>query len=798
VAIAVAVWIGVLSGRALGAPAFWAGAALAIPFAWLGLRAPDRVGTLALLVACFGAAAARGGASERRLDALAGASVFEEHAVWVRGRVVDHPWREAGEPVLTLRLAGRDGDVPAGARVRLRLPPGTDAEWGDDLEVLARMEPPLARRSPGGYDARAALRAQGIVAQGRALFAHRPTPRRVTVVRATLARWRRAIEGVFEQRLSAQAREIVTPLVIGDRSGLGSELGARLQAAGLTHLLALSGLHVAWMAAVARGAAAAAGRGVARRDVAGALCALLYLALAGPLPSLARAAGHEVFGALARLRDRALDPTQALALTAVALLGMAPGWSGDLGFQLSCAATLGLTTLGPAMSGRLAEWKKPVPVALLRAMTPTLAAQIAALPLLLDRFHALPWTALGANLVAVPVSELLLAAAWLGALLELAAPGLAAWTFAACEALAAAMRAVASMAAAAPCALVPTGHHPVPVWLASVGAGLLAWAVTRRRERTGATSSSSSGRALVLGGAGTLACALAIALAVTAPEMRPPPGRWWLIALDVGQGDALAIGFEDGWWLVDAGPRAPRFDAGAGVVLPFLRWAPVRRLRVLTLTHDHGDHTGGAPAVLAGLPCDTLRVRAGMKTRFAVGRTRVRTAGRGDTLRLEPLVVVKWPSRGEVFTDENAGSLVLEIGEGGGRALLAADVDSTVEASLDVGPDLAVLKVAHHGAARSTGREWLSRVRPRMALVSCGRRNPFGHPDARTLARLESAGARVRRIDRSGTVWLEFDRGGVRDIEWRRNPDASALRGDARETRVVGACGPLAAAAARW
>ena len=82
-------------------------------------------------------------------------------------------------------------------------------------------------------------------------------------------------------------------------------------------------------------------------------------------------------------------------------------------------------------------------------------------------------------------------------------------------------------------------------------------------------------------GLGALATGLALVLAATTRPLAPPPGRSWIVVLDVGQGDAIALGFEDGWWLVDAGARSPRYDAGESAVVPFFRWAGVRSLRFL-------------------------------------------------------------------------------------------------------------------------------------------------------------------------------------------------------------------------
>jgi competence protein ComEC len=808
VGVALVVWIGLVAGTGdpRGAPAGLALILLGLP---LALARWNRLGTLALLGVAFGSGLARGAAAERRLAFATPAAigVSPVGAEWLRARVVSHPAREGGEPMTIAALLAPVDRMPVGARVRLLLPADCPAEWGDTLVALARLEPPLPLRVPGGLSGLEAARSDAVAALGRVLVGRVSRPCGLAAwPRATVVRWRRAIEGVFATRLSPRARELVTPLVTGDRSAVSPWLTGELQDAGLTHLLALSGLHVAWLASVARVLAAALGGGLVTRALAGAACALAYAGIAGPLPSLMRAVGSELLLAVARLTGRPLDPVQSLALTALVLLGLAPGWATDLGFQLSCAATAGLVTIGRALDDACVRHGPRALRVLLRALVPTLAAQVTALPLLVSRFHALPWSTLGANLAAVPVSGLLLSAAWLGAVLEALAPGSGALPLAACEWLATALRAVTAGFAGMPLPLVPCGHEAGVSWLAGSGAVLLAWAAAGPRTLDARRYGPSVSRA-VAAWAGGFAVALALLMVATARPMRPPPGRWWLVALDVGQGDALALGFAGGWWLVDSGPRTEHLDSGRRVVLPFLRWAGVRRLEALILTHDDSDHTGGAPAVRAAMPIE--RVLAPVALPGVPGpaaRFHAREVSAGDTLAREPLVRVLWPERGFDAHADNAAGLVLAVGDAATRALLMADVDSTIEQHLlpamttDSIP-VQVLKVGHHGAASSSGLGFLERIRPRLALISCGRHNAFGHPAPVTLERLAVAARQVRRTDREGTLWVELSDAGAVVLDWRSGERSRVVPGDrAPPTRAsrVAALHPVARPVARW
>jgi competence protein ComEC len=134
--------------------------------------------------------------------------------------------------------------------------------------------------------------------------------------------------------------------------------------------------------------------------------------------------------------------------------------------------------------------------------------------------------------------------------------------------------------------------------------------------------------------------------------------------------------------------------------------------------------------------------------------------------------------------------------------LLAADVDSTVEALLAPAPGVALLKVAHHGSGSSSGARFLARLRPRIAALSVGAHNPFGHPDAGALHRLRASGVEILRTDREGALWFELSEEGVRRVEWRAGEplagEWSSGDGEARAAVVSEQRAALARAAPRW
>ena len=574
-------------------------------------------------------------------------------------------------------------------------------------------------------------------------------------------------------------------LLLAQKSGLSPETRSRWVAAGLVHMLAISGMHVGL---IAGGVILLAGLcGLPRRTgrrIALLITAAYVLFLGAPSAALRALLQASLLLAAVELQ-RPAEPFTALAAAAILILLIEPLSVLDPGFQLSFAGMAGLI-----------GWRAPIaaalPDALHKHVRDGLAAGIAAsaltTPIAALHFGTASWIGIPASIIAVPVMAAAIALLLI-ALLAAALTGATAGPHAgAADAALRLLEHVAELAAS-----VPGGHGYLAAstvlyaLLAAAGAILVRARLRGKDEppppihAPDAVHERFARRHVRRRLRGAVAAAAAVALLAWAPlVLRTPDGSLEIHAIDVGQGDAFAIRTPAGrWLLVDTGPRTARSDAGRDRVVPYLLGRGARRLEALILTHPDADHIGGAEAVLEafdvglvidpGLPAgkdtfiDLLAAARRADQRWIAGREGITfDVDRVQITMLFPFAHID-PS-----SDANDNSVVFRLAFGTFAALFLGDAPMAIEDALverhGAGLGAAVLKVGHHGSRTSTGDALLAAARPTVALVSAGRRNRYGHPNPGVLRRLERHEVRVLRTDESGNFIIRAARSGRIDV----------------------------------
>ncbi|MGW6282625.1 ComEC/Rec2 family competence protein [Kribbella sp. NPDC055071] len=574
--------------------------------------------------------------------------------------------------------------------------------------------------------------------------------------------WLRAAEKVragLRESVAGQpddVRGLVPALVMGDESGLSADLNEDFRTTGLTHLSAVSGTNLTLLLAFILPFARLVGVRARGLTAIGVLTVVVFVVLARPQPSVLRAAAMGLIALAAMTsgggRRRAV---RSLSVAVIVLLLIDTSLARSAGFALSVLATAGIVLLGPGWRDAMARW---LPGWLAEAISCPLAAQLACTPVVAWLSGQVSLVAVGANLLAGP-------AVGPATILGFAAAGVALVSTEVAQ--------LVGWAAGWPARWI--------ILVARVGADLPGAANPWPATATGVAVLTLLCIALVLGLHRILSRPIAMILAVVllaVVVLRPvgslgwPPDDWLFVMCDVGQGDGLVLRAGDRTAVVvDTGPDPAAMDR-------CLRDLGIEYIPVVVLSHFHADHVGGLAGVLNNRRVDEIEVTPYFSPRAEYKRVVDLAAQHGVGLRTvayqEKRVVGEiswttlWPARvpalpppgtsSATSTDEgspeNNASIAMMVELSGLRILLTGDLEpESQRAVLAAGADLRadVLKVPHHGSAQQDPT-FIAATHARLALISAGRDNDYGHPAPRTLDLLSHDAIRTATTNTSGPL----------------------------------------------
>ena len=604
---------------------------------------------------------------------------------------------------------------------------------------------------------------------------------------------RRTIDEAIGRAIPEPEAGLASGILVGLRDRVSRPVADDFTTTGLSHVVAISGWNIALVAGIATALLRGLGLGRRPRSLLVIVAILAYTIVAGAEASVVRAALMGAVVLVAREGGHPSGAAGALGLACLGLLAVEPTMVGDVGLQLSLAATAGLLALGgPGVALVTRVTRGRAPGWFSETLGVSLAAQLSTLPLILLHFGRLSLISPLANLVMAPLVPLAMLGAALGVGLGPLESAPIVGPVAAVSALGAWLPLASMVRGASLLADVPLASVELPEGTGSLAAlpALLALVIVLRRTRrttaladwadtepapSATPPASPTGRRRRLA-IGAMTLALVALVVVAAGRM---DGRLRISVLDVGQGDAILLETASGQrLLVDGGPDPDLLVRRLDERIPI--WD--RHLDLILVTHPHEDHVAGLAGLMqryrvdrvieTGLDVDGAGIR---ELRAAAGRAgvpRIRVS-QGDAFRFgDATVTVVWPpidllgsSRPATNREMNDSSIVLAVAVGQQRALLTGDIEDDRDGELltalgQQGVAWDLLKVAHHGSATATSGALLEAMRPRVAAISVGLDNDYGHPTRETLARLAAAGATIWRTDLQGTLALTLDGGG--------------------------------------
>ncbi len=676
------------------------------------------------------------------------------------------------------QIASEAAVIPAGTPTRVI---GIVTSWsresdGSTLLSISTPDGNLALRSSGGYRPVVGeiVRAEGVaeaVPEWRGAWFERRGIEAILRSRkvSSTGAFRGGVAGVVdgvrvrsEQALSrgigSSQAALARGFVLGQDQEISSSTEQEFRRSGLAHLLAVSGQNVVLLSILAWPFLALLGLRLPGRLIATGVLIIFYVFVAGAGPSIQRAGVMGIAALAAGLAGRPAQRLHALLLAAAATLAINPTSISDPGWLLSFAATAGIMLWARPLGLLLgsehgdSELRRSV----VEAAAVTAAATLATAPVSAALFGTVSLVALPANLIAAPAVA---PAMWLGMLsaaigqISRAAAEPLNWLNALCLGY---IEQLAHWFGSPDWAMIEVGQ-PGPVvvglaWVATVALVAVSTSVASRRRGLRMIVRSPGLRFVTLGVALALASIVVYVRPWAGFDEDPGPDRLMVCALDVGQGDSILLD--------PPGPGAALVDTGPpdGDIAGRLESRGISDLSALVLTHDQSDHAGGIPSLLSAVPVHGLvhgGARPGLLRLARQSGVETRQVAEGGEIRIGGglRLSVLWPPAGlqhDTGLDPNSRSLVLLATWRHFTALLTGDAESE-SVPIEAGP-VDLLKVAHHGSRDAGLDGLLEHSAPKLALISAGSGNPYGHPTNETVSSLTSHLVPVLRTDRDGSV----------------------------------------------
>lgn len=583
---------------------------------------------------------------------------------------------------------------------------------------------------------------------------------------------------LYGRMLGEEDAAVVKAMVLGDRGELSPELKELYRVNGISHILAISGLHISLIGMGLYRLLRKSSLPILPSALAALFVLVNYAILTGAGTSTVRALIMFALMAGADAERRSYDLPTALGLSAASTVLSNPYLILTSSFWLSYGAVFGIAVFAPALKGELRAGRKKLH-AVLSAIIGSVGVTLFTLPMILAFYYEMPVFAVLLNLLVIPLMSIaMLSALFMLPLgfLYLPLGSLAGWP---CHLVLSIYRFLCERIAELPFSTYIAGRPPewkiilcYLIYIALIAVDLRI--AKKFLERCGKDRDRITPMRLMLLKSAVCLLCLMLLLSRSRTDFR-------LTMLDVGQGDGLCIETKEAVFMIDGGSsskdRLYEYQLG-----PFLKYSGIATVDYWFVTHPDSDHLSGLMELLSDKNCPirigtlVLPESKGAAEDFAElieaaeGREcRILWNASGRSLESEGIrISCLHPAAGASYVDVNAYSQILKVEYGDLSLILTGDATAESEREVlrrihkgeleDIGA-VDVLKLGHHGSSTSSSEEWLEYLRPRSVLISCGKNNRYGHPHKEVMERAEAMGCEIRRTDREGCITVNVSSG---------------------------------------
>jgi competence protein ComEC len=583
---------------------------------------------------------------------------------------------------------------------------------------------------------------------------------------------RKMLNDIINSLHTDETSALLRGLLLADRSNIDYEAKTNFINAGVVHILAVSGLHVGYIALIFF---VVSGRfNIYFRSFITVTGILMFMYLTGVPPSVFRASVMSIVVIIAFLSNRTTNIYNSLSISALLILALNPSELFDPGFQLSFTAVLSIAYFYPVLLRFIngSGLKNSKLKSLLLFASVSISAQIGTLPFILNYFGKLSIVAVFANLIVIPLAGIIIGTAIITLILYPVSFWIASVYASANNLFSDLLYRCVEFAGTLRYSYIEFSHY------SSYDALVLSFFILFMIIFSGYMKNIKSKVIYILLILGNIVIISALDDFDILTD-----NKLNLYMIDVGQGDAFLIKFPDGETaLIDAGEASRYFDNGERIIIPLLNRLGIDKIDYGFITHIDADHYGGFVSLIAAgrvrqiykPPLDSS-VEKDIRFERYLGRMdipvehyRNKKIDIGNAV-LYILSLSGFGSGSPASSNNNSGMLKIAYGET--TFLFTGDIDAKGEGyyidKYHAFLNTDVLKISHHGSSTASSPDFMKITSPSISLISCGILNKFGHPSPEILLRLDEAGSTIYRTDKQGGILLQSDGLSINKIGWR-------------------------------
>lgn len=648
--------------------------------------------------------------------------------------------------------------------------------YGDEIIVKGNFEEASTARNKGGFDYKQYLKSKniyGIVTVDKKDI-ETINKNNVDIIDLLANKVRNSMKRKIEQNLPNETSELLSGMLIGEKSNLQKEIQEDFRDSSLSHVLAISGMHVSYVMLGITFVISKVKFSKKMSKIVTILILLFFIILTGKTASVTRACFMSSYIILASLLHKKAHVLGSISISLLIILIINPYFILDIGLQLSYGGTIGIVLIYPILkkykkkkedkTGRIKKVLYKIKDKILDTILITISANLVIFPIVLFHYNIMSFTFIISNLLISPIIGIIIILGFLSVFASYIVSPISKIMFFFLQILLSVLAQIAHFCAELPLSKV---YFPTPKKYIIIiyYIFLIYFILVKNKIITG----KKIGKKVFI--------IFIIIVIILNLILNFIPKTFTISFIDVGQGDSMLISTPKGNnIIVDGGGSRDEtsFNIGKQTLIPYLLNKGITKLDYVIISHFDSDHVGGILSVLEELKAEKViiceqeenenykRFKEIVKNK----NIKVYVVKKGDNLKIEENIWLNilWPKDERIKENAiNNNSIVAKLNYKSFSILLTGDIEKIAENEILKEYENSnilnanILKVAHHGSKSSSINKFLEKVKPQIALIGVGEKNTFGHPNTGVINRLQNLNAKIYRTDENGEITIKID-----------------------------------------